>query len=170
MVGILTALITAPLWTAVAGGPDNRPGSARFGVVEAFYRPDDARELGVGWERIIFEWARFQPDGPGDFNTDAVPEEWLIEAQSAGREVVGLLKNTPLWASDIQELGAPPNGLDLPIDDPGNVWAAFVMRTVTYYGEEWDITTGSSITSRTCAPARSAGTSSTARSKTISEC
>jgi hypothetical protein len=139
---LIAALVLIPAWTALAGGPDGKPdvsGSARFGVVEAFYRPDDARELGVGWERIIFEWPRFQPDGPDDFDTGAVPEEWLIDAQSAGREVVGLLKNTPLWASEIEELGAPPNGLDLPVDDPGNVWAAFVRRVVQYYGDTWGI-------------------------------
>ena len=50
-----------------------------------------------------------------------------------------MLKNTPLWASDIHKLGAPPNGLDLPIDDPGNYWAAFVYRTVAEYGREWGI-------------------------------
>jgi hypothetical protein len=140
-VALIAALVFLPVYSAWAGGPDDSPsaGSARFGVVEAFYRPDDARDLGVGWERIIFEWAQFQPDGPDDFYTGAVPEEWLISARDAGREVVGLLKNTPLWASEIKELGAPPNGLDLPIDDPENVWAAFVQRAVTHYGDEWGI-------------------------------
>jgi hypothetical protein len=138
---VCIALILLPIWPALAGGPDNDPSptSTRFGVVEAYHRPDDARALGVGWERIVFEWAQFQPDGPDDFNTAAVPNAWLLDAQSAGREVIGLLKNTPLWASEIKELGAPPNGLDLPIDDPANVWAAFVQRVVEYYGETWGI-------------------------------
>lgn len=114
-------------------------GQSRFGVVEAYFRPTDARDLGVGWERIIFEWPRFQPDGPDDFCTDAVPEAWLREARAAGREVVGLLKNTPLWASGGEKIGLPSQGLDLPIDDPGNYWAAFVQRVVAYYGAEWDI-------------------------------
>jgi hypothetical protein len=137
------ALILLPLAPVLADGPGDNPApppvSPRFGVVEAFYRPDDARALGVGWERIIFEWAQFQPDGPGDFNTDAVPEEWLLDAQRGGREVVGLIKNTPPWASDSHKLGAPPAGLDLPIDDPDNLWAAFVQRLVKYYGETWGI-------------------------------
>ena len=69
---VLTLLPLAPV---LARGPGDNPApppvSPRFGVVEAFYRPDDARALGVGWERVIFEWAQFQPDGPGDFNTAA---------------------------------------------------------------------------------------------------
>jgi hypothetical protein len=138
---VCAVLILLVIWPALVGAQDDHapPASRRFGVVEAYHRPDDARALGVGWERIIFEWAQFQPDGPGDFNTAAVPDEWLRDAQRAGREVIGLLKNTPLWASEIKELGAPPTGLDLPIDDPANVWAAFVQRVVDYYGETWDI-------------------------------
>jgi hypothetical protein len=68
-----------------------------------------------------------------------IPDEWLNDARLAGRDVVGLLKNTPFWASEIQMLGAPPYGLDLPVDDPDNYWAAFVRRTVQYYGEKWGI-------------------------------
>lgn len=112
---------------------------SRFGVVEAYYRPADARDLRAGWERIIFEWPRFQPDGPHQYNLDAVPESWLRDARDAGREVVGLLKNTPLWASEIKMLGAPALGLERPIDDPANYWAAFVRQTVSYYSAHWGI-------------------------------
>src|SRR5690606_2192867 len=122
---------TAQQWDAPAPSP--------FGVVEAYYRPGDARDLRAGWERIIFEWPRFQPDGPHQYNLDAVSESWLRDARDAGREVVGLLKNTPLWASDIKMLGAAPHGLDLPIDDPANVWAAFVRKTVAHYSANWGI-------------------------------
>ncbi|MBN1966536.1 MAG: hypothetical protein JW910_17930 [Anaerolineae bacterium] len=108
-------------------------------MVEAYFRPGDARDLGVGWERIVFDWAQFQPDGPDDFRTDVIPESWLLDARDNGREVVGLLKSTPFWASNSPKIGAPPNGLDLPIDDPHNYWAAFVARTVQYYGETWGV-------------------------------
>ncbi len=120
--------------------PDGGFSAKRFGVVEAYYRPDDARDLGVGWERIVFEWAQFQPQSPDEFHTEVIPDDWLIAAQQAGREVVGLLKNTPRWASASHQLGAPPDGLDLPLDDPGNVWAQFVQRVVAYYGERWGVT------------------------------
>jgi hypothetical protein len=141
-VGLLVALALVPAWAGLAGGLAQSAaltGSARFGIVEAYYRPGDARDLNVGWDRIIFEWAQFQPDGPDEFNTAVIPDEWLAEARAAGREVVGLLKNTPPWASDSGMLGAPPDGLDLPIDDPLNYWAAFVRQTVAYYGEKWGI-------------------------------
>ncbi|MBE2184828.1 MAG: hypothetical protein IAE89_15470, partial [Anaerolineae bacterium] len=39
-----------------------------FGAVEAFWLPDDACEIGLGWERIIFDWAQHQPEGPDDWN------------------------------------------------------------------------------------------------------
>jgi hypothetical protein len=136
-------LILAPLVPAQAMTPATRysaaPPESRFGIVEAYYRPGDARDLNVGWDRVIFEWPKFQPDSPDQFLTDAVPADILSEARLAGREVIGLLKNTPLWASGTTKLGAPPQGLDLPLDDPGNVWAAFVRRTVQYYGEQWGI-------------------------------
>lgn len=138
-------LILIPAWTVLANpalqpAPQTiREGQTRFGIVEAYYRPADARDLNVGWERIIFEWAQFQPTGPDDYVTAVIPDDWLIQANLAGREVIGLLKNTPHWASGSDKLGAPPTGLDLPIDDPGNYWAAFVRRTVQYYGERWGV-------------------------------
>jgi hypothetical protein len=54
-------------------------------------------------------------------------------AARADREVVGLIVNTPAWASASGERFAVPDGLDLPTTDPGNVWAAFVARLVAYY-------------------------------------
>jgi len=138
IVGLLVVGLVLPLWSAGAQEAEGKHPS-RFGVVEAYYRPAEAVQLGAGWERIIFEWAQFQPNNPNEFNTSVIPEEWLINARDAGREVIGLLKNTPRWASDSHELGAPPYGLDLSIDDPNNLWAAFVKRVVIYYGQKWNI-------------------------------
>ena len=145
MRGVLLLTLLAMTLAAAAGAVPttaqqwDAPAPSPFGVVEAYYRPGDARDLRAGWERIIFEWPRFQPDGPHQYNLDAVSESWLRDARDAGREVVGLLKNTPLWASDIKMLGAAPHGLDLPIDDPANVWAAFVRKTVAHYSANWGI-------------------------------
>jgi hypothetical protein len=139
--GLLLALILLAAQPALNHPPAAqavRPAS-RFGVVEAYYRPGDALDLNSGWERIVFDWSLFQPTGPDEYITDTIPEAWLQEARSAGREVVGLLKNAPHWATGSPLLGAPARGLDLPIDDPGNYWAAFVRRTVAYYGEKWNI-------------------------------
>jgi hypothetical protein len=146
LINSLIAISSLAVWAGLGpvlpvslGQEALRDHNYRFGAVEAFYRPDDALELGIGWDRIIFDWAQFQPTGPDDYNTDAVPEEWLVAAQRAGREVVGLLKSTPAWASDEGSIGAVPDGLDLPLDSPRNYWAAFVRRTVSYYSAAWGI-------------------------------
>ncbi len=120
-------IVVVPAW-AQGGPPD-----VRFGAVEAFRDPVAAAEAGVGWERILFYWSELQPNGPDDWNGYHVPDEWLGQAAAAGREVVGLLKNTPAWATDGLPGCGVPRGLDLPVDDPGNLWATFVRRTVQIY-------------------------------------
>lgn len=105
----------------------------RFGAIESFWAPAEAAELGVGFERILFYWNEIQPGGPNDWNTLHVREEWLAEARANGREVLGLLKNTPNWATDGEFASGVPRGLYLPIDDPGNLWANYVRRVGQYY-------------------------------------
>ncbi len=116
------------------GSPPDR----RFGAVEAFRDPVAAAEAGVGWDRILFYWSELQPNGPEDWNGYHVPDDWLRLAAEANREVVGLLKHTPAWATDDQPLCGVPRGLDLPVDDPGNLWAAFVRRVVSVYAGRVD--------------------------------
>ena len=106
----------------------------RFGAIESFWAANEAAELGVGWERILFYWNEIQPNGPTDWNTLHVREEWLNEANAQGRQVVGLLKNTPNWATDGEFASGVPRGLYLPVDDPGNLWANYVRRVAQYYG------------------------------------
>jgi hypothetical protein len=107
---------------------------SRFGAVESFWAPNEAAELGIGWERILFYWNEIQPSGPGDWNTLHVLEEWLTEANAHGRKVVGLLKNTPNWATDGEFASGVPRGLYLPVNDPGNLWANYVRQAAGYYG------------------------------------
>ncbi|MGQ9889663.1 MAG: hypothetical protein ACUVSX_14410 [Aggregatilineales bacterium] len=104
-----------------------------FGVVEGFWFPDVTCALGVGWERIIFDWAQHQPTGPDDWHTLNVDDRWLKAASQCNREVVALLKHTPAWATDGLAGAGVPRGLDLPVDDPANVWAGFVRRAAEYY-------------------------------------
>jgi hypothetical protein len=106
-----------------------------FGVVEGFWLPDDVCEMGAGWERIIFSWAQHQPTGPDDWHTLNVDDRWLEAARDCNREVVALLKDTPDWATDGLTGAGVPTGLDLPVDDPGNLWANFVRRAASYYRE-----------------------------------
>lgn len=128
--------------TLTVAGQENKPQSGessdeqpdhRFGIVEAFWEADEAAELGVGWDRILFYWNEIQPTGPDDWNTLHVLEEWLDDARVEDRLVMGLLKNTPAWATDAEPFSGIPRGLYLPIDDPENLWAGYVRKVVDYY-------------------------------------
>ncbi len=114
------------------------PLDPRFGAVEAYDAPDQATLAGVGWERIIFWWHQLQPNGPEDWNGQYFPDEILDRERAQGREVVGLLKNTPHWATDGEPLRGVPRGLYLPHDDANNLWAAFVRRVVSHYAGRID--------------------------------
>ncbi len=126
----LTLLLTLVL-SALPASAQTDPN--RFGVVEGFWFPDLTCELDVGWERIIFDWAQHQPNEPTDWYTLNVDDRWLKNANRCNREVVGLLKNTPAWASTGIPGAGVPQGLYLPVDDPDNHWANFVRQTAHYY-------------------------------------
>ncbi len=118
---------------AADADPEQRDVDVRFGVIESFWEPPEAAELNVGWDRILFYWNEIQPTGPDDWNTLHVLEEWLVDAAAHDRQVVGLLKNTPAWATDGPPNSGVPRGLYLPADDPDNLWAGYVRDIVTYY-------------------------------------
>ncbi|MCA9949462.1 MAG: hypothetical protein KDE48_07455 [Anaerolineales bacterium] len=123
-----TAVVPTAIGTIAAATPD-----PRFGAIESFWAPQEAAEIGVGWERILFYWNEVQPKDSDDWNTLHVLEEWLVEAKAQDRMVLGLLKNTPAWATDGDPFSGVPRGLYLPIDDPDNLWANYVRRVVDYY-------------------------------------
>lgn len=123
----LTLTLAQPAGSAQAPDP-------RFGIVESFWVPEEAAALDAGWERILFYWREIQPTGPEDWNTLHVYEEWLRAAEQQGQPVIGLLKNTPLWATDANSEAGLPRGLYLPLDDPENLWANFVRDIARYYG------------------------------------
>ncbi len=136
LVGI-TAVLTPALPAQEAGVQTAAAQTAadpRFGAVESFWAPNEAADLNVGWDRVLFYWNEIQPNGPGDWNTLHVLEEWLVDANNHGRTILGLLKNTPVWATDGEPYSGVPRGLYLPVDDPGNLWANYVRRVATYYG------------------------------------
>ena len=125
---LVVMLCFVPQIFTIATTPSNR-----FGIVEGMWFPDVTCELGVGWERIIFDWSQHQPNNADEWHTLNVDDRWLKQAHACDREVVALLKNTPAWATDgLLHVGVP-RGLDLPIDDPDNVWANFVRKAVSYY-------------------------------------
>jgi len=92
----------------------------------------------VGWERVLFWWYKLQPNGPDDWNDQYFPDEILERELAQGREVVGLLNNTPHWATDGEPLRGVPRGLYLPHNDPNNLWANFVRRIVSHYAGRID--------------------------------
>src|SRR3954452_20850570 len=93
----------------------------RLGAVEAYRAHDRADEIGVSWMRLVFAWNELQKNGPGSWNPFYFRDDLLDNELASGRQVVGVLVGTPIWAGD----GAPqdvPRGLDLPPNDPGNAW------------------------------------------------
>jgi len=130
------------LWLAVMATPGHADPNIdpRFGVVQAFEAPQAADEVEVGWERLFFSWADLQPNGPEDWNP-AYPyfdEAIIDDERQAGRELVGLLINTPPWAGDENGFASVPRGLYLPYDDPRNTWGQFVRRIVGRYAGRID--------------------------------
>src|SRR4051812_47977482 len=94
----LTMLLTPQgpaLGAAATAGFD-----VRFGAVEAFRADAHADEAGVRWTRIVFWWSGLQPDGPDSWNQFYFPDSLLRSELDRGRQVVGLIINTPDWAGD----------------------------------------------------------------------
>ncbi len=105
----------------------------RFGVIETYADPASATTLGAGWTRVRFPWSDLQPNNDGEWNNAFFSDEMLAAEIAAGREVVGMIVNTPFWALNDAAMPGVPRGLYLPESDPGNVWATFVRQIVTRY-------------------------------------
>lgn len=105
----------------------------RFGAIDTFDNPAAATQLGAGWTRVRFPWADMQPNDSGQWNTSFFTDAQLAKELAAGREVVGLIVNTPPWALEDGSVPGVPSGLTLPDDDPNNLWAAFVRKIVSQY-------------------------------------
>jgi hypothetical protein len=60
-------------------------------------------------------------------------DDWFTNARTDGRQVVGMLVNTPSWATEGRPGIGVPAGLYLPPGDPGNLWASFVREVVGTY-------------------------------------
>lgn len=104
-------------------------GDPRFGIIETYESPSDARQTGAGWTRVRFQWAEVQAEGPNSW-TPSVTEAQIDEEVAAGRLVVGMLIGIPDWARDENQL---PKGLSLPYNNPENTWARFVRTAVNRY-------------------------------------
>jgi hypothetical protein len=110
----------------------------RFGAIDTFDNPQAAAQLGAGWTRVRFPWADMQPSDSGQWNTSFFTDEQLHRELAAGREVAGLIVNTPPWALQDGSVPGVPSGLYLREDDPNNLWATFVRRLVGQYAGRID--------------------------------
>ncbi len=110
----------------------------RFGAIDTFENPKAATQLGAGWTRVRFPWATLQPNDDGEWNNTFFTDEQLATELAAGREVVGLIVNTPPWALEDGNVPGVPRGLYTRDDDPNNVWAAFVRKIVSRYAGRID--------------------------------
>ena len=134
-VGLCLLLLTSRL--PLAAQEDTPQLRQPFGITDAFWRPEKATELNLSWEIIIFDWAKIQPNGPGDFEiAEVLNEAWLTDAQQANREIVGVIVNTPPWASVSGEPFAVPDALYTPPDNPENLWAVFLNQFIPYMAEK----------------------------------
>ncbi len=107
-----------------------------FGATETLWQPRRAKLAGVRWSRVVFAWSDVQPGGPRDWRAQFYLQDRAIKRErDNGVELVGLLMNTPRWAAAQPGAGvhSVPAGLNRPIDDPQNVWAAFVRRMAYEY-------------------------------------
>jgi hypothetical protein len=117
----------------------------RIGIVEAFRAPAQAATVPIGWERIQFSWKELQKKGPDSWDLFATNHDAQIDHEiKLGRQVVGLLINTPDWAAANPAMhgSSPPKGLYLPYDDPHNYWGHFVGMVAKRYAgrvDDWII-------------------------------
>jgi hypothetical protein len=120
--------------------------AARFGLVEAFRPsdPDVPPPLGAGYERLVFWWRALQARPGGALNQHYLPHALLAEERRQGKQLVGVLINTPEWAAARPDDGprAVPRNLDLPWDHPDNYWGRFVEAMARGYAgliDDWTI-------------------------------
>lgn len=131
------ALLVVPLVLSVVQAPALLAAStaafdSRFGAVEAYRASAQADEAGVRWTRLVFWWSGLQPNGPKSWNNFYFPDNLLQAELDSGRQVVGILLNTPSWAGDGSP-NSPPRGLDLPVNHADNNWAKFARAMAERY-------------------------------------
>ncbi len=122
-------IITAVTITTATIFAQPDPPTSPFGVIESYEAPDQAGDLNISWTRVQFHWGELQPNGVDEWQI-AISDEQLSNELRAKREITGLLIGIPDWARDENDL---PQGLWLPHDDPDNLWANFVRKTVKIY-------------------------------------
>ncbi len=75
-----------------------------------------------------------------EFNIFYIDPETLRQELRYGYKMMAVLKSTPAWAQTNPAFGvrSVPAGLDLPVTDPRNTWAAFVGDIAKRYAGQID--------------------------------
>lgn len=112
----------------------------RFGIVQAAESTDRAVQAGARWERFVFQWSAYQPNGPSDWSTSDpnlpgyVRDDLIASQIAAGITPVGVVLGTPGWAArDSSGSISPPKGLSLAYNDPNNTWGQFIAKLAARY-------------------------------------
>lgn len=134
---LLAALFFFSCWGASIAPAQADAPDYRFGVIDAFDAPWAASDLGAGWTRVTFRWNEIQPDGPDQWIMPISDDQLNLEL-AQGRQVIGLVTNTPGWATDHGRGIGVPQGIYNGHNDPNNLWAVFLKSLVTRYAGRID--------------------------------
>jgi len=106
----------------------------RFGINQAWESPDLADTAGADWSRVVFWWSELQKTGSDEFDLFATGQDvHLNDEINRGRQLTGVVLNTPRWASTDGSHNGVPKNLYLPCDDPDNYWGQFTRRLAEHY-------------------------------------
>ena len=141
---LLALVVAGPLAApAPSVGASDTPRTAapvardpRFGLNETARNgmSDPADTAGANFSRVTFWWSELQKHGPDEFDLFATDQDRQInEEVKRGRELAGLMLNTPGWASSDGTRNGVPKNLYLPWDHPDNYWGRFMRRTAEHY-------------------------------------
>lgn len=138
---LLFPLLLLPWWSApTPAGATGQPTDPRWGIVQAVEDTPHAVQAGAQWERLVFHWDAYQPNGPGDWTTTDpnlpgyVPDSVIQSQLDAGLTVVGVVLSTPGWAGrDSSGSIAVPKNLNLAYNDPSNYWGQFMAKLAARY-------------------------------------
>ncbi len=119
----------------VAHAQSSAPLDYRFGVVDAPQALPAALKLGVGFTRVPLFWSDLEP-APGQWNPFYTrhDQSFLTLAQH-GVALVCVVETVPAWAA-VNPGQAPdgvPKGLNLPWNNPGNLWGQFMYHLARHY-------------------------------------
>ncbi len=135
LLSILSTLFLAMGLPLVVQAQSPFPRDYRFGVVDAPKALSAALKLGVGWTRVPFFWNDLEP-APGQWNPFYTShDQSFLALAKYGVALTGVVETVPAWAS-VNPAQAPngvPKGLNLPWNNPGNLWGQFMYHLARHY-------------------------------------